>query len=313
MGTTNKRLTPPPGRPGADEQALAAHLLAGSGAAGVAFVRCEEGVLWAATPPGDLPGGALVALLLGALAGDTWRRQRALRQRLWATDSPDPFALGAVQVLAKRLGEPVHARAAVGSPPSEPLLAVTPPTLPAPLPIPPALAEAARAAADPARRVELALAQAAPPDPEGPRWARDRAVAALLFAPTGELLGWARNRVGQHRAWHAELLLLLAWAAGHPGARLPAGVELAVGLEPCAMCAGLLWSLAADPCRLRVSFAQAEPGPAARGSILRPGSAARRRFARDAHQLQATPLLQVGPGGHGPEEGGTVAGMRGRP
>lgn len=277
-------------RAGPAETALAARLLSRSGGREVAFVRAEEGLLWARDADRS---PALIELLLGALAGDTWRRQRALRRRIWSTAAAGPFELGAVAVLAKRLGEPVVPD--LTCPPAVatedgPLIQVAGPPLPAPLPIDAGLAERARAASDPVARLRLAAALAVALAADAPRWARDRPLCALLFGPAGELLGWARNRVGQHRAWHAELLVLLDWARAHPGHRLPPGSELVVALEPCAMCAGLLWTLAAEPARLRVRCARPETGPAARGSILRPESVARARFADDAAARAATPI-----------------------
>jgi tRNA(Arg) A34 adenosine deaminase TadA len=117
----------------------------------------------------------------------------------------------------------------------------------------------------------------------GERW--DNAVAALLVDGDGALLGWATNTGAHNATSHAEVNLALGWLRASR-CRLPRDGRVYVTLKPCKMCAGLLWDAAQDPLGLRVVYAQEDPGPCARETVLDAGSMARRRVARSADELR---------------------------
>lgn len=86
------------------------------------------------------------------------------------------------------------------------------------------------------RAIEVAV----PPD-ASPGQAADVPVGAVVYAPDGTELAYARNereRLGDPTA-HAEILALRAAADAWGEWRLD-GCTLAVTLEPCTMCAGAL-------------------------------------------------------------------------
>jgi tRNA(Arg) A34 adenosine deaminase TadA len=101
----------------------------------------------------------------------------------------------------------------------------------------------------------------------GPLHGLDRPVAALLVSPEGRLQAWALNTNARNRTLHAEINLVQGFyrEARNP---FPRGSRLYVTLKPCRMCAALIWQLARRDRDLRVLYAEDDPGPNARGSIL---------------------------------------------
>lgn len=250
----------------------------------VAFVLGPD-VLWWAAGPGRgawSPQSAASRLVQGLY---DLHGTRAARLLLWSTRDADPFGLGLVKVHGKRLYRITPREHGLAPPPArEVRWAFAPPPAPEVTASPPPGDVAGWAEAS--RR----LAAGARVSDDGPRWARDRRVAALLLGPEGALLGAALNTHGHNRTLHAEVNLALGHVAA-TGAPLPAGATVVVSLRPCKACAGLLWAAAADPARLRVVYADDDPGPAARNTVLCPGSDPRRRFARTAAELQAACLV----------------------
>ena len=103
---------------------------------------------------------------------------------------------------------------------------------------------------------------------EGPRWSRDRPIAALLIAPDGRILDRAWNRSGHDATLHAELQLVRRWAARSEQDEIPEGSLVATSLKPCRMCAALLAAAGAGTGRLQVIYSEDDPGPNARDTVL---------------------------------------------
>lgn len=273
---------------------VAAAVVAAAGTDDVAFLVEPDGVSWAAGPRAAWsPESAVSRLVQGLYERHGTRAARRLRRPVWSTRPPDPFGAGLVKVHGKRLVVVTPRDHGLPTPPlSEVAWRPAPSERPAlPAAPPPPLDD---------HGAWLALARgllAAPrPDPdERPRWARDRAVAALLAGPGGELLGAAVNTHGHNRTLHAEVNLVLDHV-GRTEAPLPPGAVVFVTLRPCRACAGLLWAAAARPATLRVVYGEDDPGPSARNTVLCHGSEARRRFARSPDERSARCLVQHAPG-----------------
>ncbi|MCO5166734.1 MAG: Bd3614 family nucleic acid deaminase [Planctomycetes bacterium] len=285
-GRRARRRRAPPAPPCRLHEQAAAALVEAAGE-DVAFVLGPDVLWWAAGPGGDAwsAESAVSRLVQGLYDLHGTRAARLLRRPVWSTRDVDPFGLGLVKVHAKRLYRVTPRDHGLAPPPArEVRWAFAPPPAPE-VPAHPRPGDVA-GWAEVARR----LAARAPASDAGPRWASDRRVAALLLAPDGALLGAALNTHGRNRTLHAEVNLALGHAAA-TGAPLPPGATVVVSLRPCKACAGLLWAAAADPARLRVVYAQDDPGPAARNTVLCLGSDPRRRFARTTAELQAPCLV----------------------
>jgi tRNA(Arg) A34 adenosine deaminase TadA len=218
-----------------------------------------------------------------------------VRNRIFTTERPPvpASALGAVKVAARKLhAGVVPLPGGTGLPADLPLVdagALAPPPRRAPPALDAALAAlvAAASAAGPlderraaalARRLADEVARLRPGEPGTDR--PDKAVAALLLGPGGELLGWAVNTGSKNAMRHAEANLLDVRAAG-ASAPLPRGATLLATLKPCKMCAGLIWDAASDRAALRVLYLDEDPLRYARETVLDAGSVERRRVARD--------------------------------
>jgi len=267
---------------------VAALLAAETGSADLAFVRQRDTVYFSRRA--DELRSAPVVLIQGICAALPRDAHFILRNQILATREPGPFALGMVKVAAKRLR--VVAPAAAPRPGAleaaglrcREVLSAEPPLL--------SLPSVPDAGAPATEWLRFSRSLIGPVDEERPLHARDRRVGAALVAPSGELLAAAANTNGADRTRHAELNALLAhWQRRRE--RLPRGARLYVTLRPCRMCAGLVWELAAAPGSVLVHFEEDDPGPAARETILHPGSALRRRFARSADELAAPGCFQV--------------------
>lgn len=261
---------------------VAAAVAAAAGTDDVAFVVAPDGVTWAAGPRERWsPESATSRLVQGLYEREGTRAARTLRRPVWSTRAADPFGAGLVKVHGKRLYTVTPRAHALATPPlvEAAWRFAAPASVEAPSALP--LDDPGRALAAAARLVD-----GREPDAAAPRWARDRGVAALLCGPDGAVLGAALNTHGRNRTLHAEVNLVLAHVA-RTGAPLPAGCVVFVTLRPCRACAGLLWAAAARPDALRVVFAEDDPGPSARNTVLCHGSEARRRFARTPEELAA--------------------------
>ncbi|HZU96016.1 MAG TPA: Bd3614 family nucleic acid deaminase [Planctomycetota bacterium] len=198
-----------------------------------------------------------------------------LRHTIFTTVEPTAFALGMVRVAAKKLKvvpphpDPPPLRGG-GRSQREITYAHEPP---------PRIETSPKASHEEWLRFALSLV---PATPDGlPRHARDRRVGAALVAPDGTLLAASANTNGANRTRHAELNVLLAHRSLAPGTRLY------VTLRPCKMCAGLLWDRSRERGTVLVFYAEDDPGPAARNTVLCPGSDMRKLFARTSAELEA--------------------------
>jgi len=198
-----------------------------------------------------------------------------LRHTILTTVEPTAFALGMVKVAAKKLRvvpppQPFLRFAGGGSTAHE--ITYVHPALPT-------IETTPKASHEEWLRFALSLV---PATPDGlPRHARDRRVGAALVAPDGTLLAASANTNGANRTRHAELNVLLAHRSLAPGTRLY------VTLRPCKMCAGLLWDRSRERGTVLVFYAEDDPGPAARNTVLCPGSDMRKLFARTSAELEA--------------------------
>lgn len=96
----------------------------------------------------------------------------------------------------------------------------------------------------------------------------NRSVECWLLSAQGQLLATAANTSGRNRMRHAEMNLLRVWWQ-RERRPLPAGSQLIVTLEPCAMCGGAIWECVADKENFQVIYLAADLGPAAARSVLR--------------------------------------------
>lgn len=296
--------------------AVAARLVRASGTEDVAFVFQRGTVFFARGSDEVRP--AAVELIRGVYESAPRDAHFILRNTVFATREPGPFALGMTKVAAKRLrlvsaegdgkgetlplrevtpGEPELALPGMTSPPRSPEewlhFAFELVTLRLERAPPIARSEEASSAS---LRVEGSsgpgLARDDRMQADLPRHARDRLVGAALVGPGGELLAASANSNGANRTRHAELNALLGlWHATRT--KLAPGTRLYATLRPCAMCAGLLWELSAVPGTVRVYYAHEDPGSAARNTVLCPGSATRARFARSEEELIAPGCTRV--------------------
>ena len=258
--------------PGVQPAAIAGHLL-GEGPGAVAFLLAGARLLYARhTATTWQPSSAVVRLLQGI-----WGREppetacRTVRARIYTTAADSSLDRATVRVAGKRLTAGVVPQPVPDLPlPAEPLdVGPWAPDL-QPCPGGPARAAPPRVPVD-EDRAWLGLArELAQTVPRGvSRFAADRAVAALLVGPAGELLGQATNRGGTNRTLHAEVNLVQEYYL-RTGSRLPVGCRVYTTLKPCKMCAALLAAAATDPGSLTVVYAQHDPGPAARATLLDP-------------------------------------------
>ncbi len=301
-GRRARRRSHAPGPTPLHEQTALA-VVAAAGSDDVAFVLGPEGVAWAARSSGGwTPESATSRLVQGLYERHGTRAARLLRRPVWSTRPADPFGAGLVKVHGKRWYQVAPREQGLEAPP---LVEVSWRFTPAPVAAP---APGALSIDDPAGALEAAvrLLATAPGDDPGerarPRWARHREVAALLVGRDGAVLSAALNTHGRNRTLHAEVNLVLGHVA-RTGAPLPTGCALFVTLRPCRACAGLIWAAAADPAGLRVIFAEDDPGPGARNTVLCHGSDARARFARTPEERAARCLEQHAPAGRGPARG----------
>jgi tRNA(Arg) A34 adenosine deaminase TadA len=265
---------------------LAARIVRTCGAGDVALAVHRETVLFARGRD-EVRTGA-VELIRGVYETAPRDAHFILRNTIFATREPGPFAQGMVKVGAKRLR--------VVLPEGEPSeKGETAQTLREVVPEAPAL-ETCEPHGPPESHDEwlrLAFALIKKEAPEDlPRHARDRHVGAALVAPGGQLLAASANSNGSNRTRHAELNVLLGrWHA--TGTKLAPGTRLYATLRPCAMCAGLLWELSEVPGTVLVYYAHDDPGSAARNTILCPGSPTRARFARSDAERAAPGCTRV--------------------
>lgn len=121
--------------------------------------------------------------------------------------------------------------------------------------------------------------------PSTPRYQSDRPIAALLVAEDNQLLAWATNTNSSNKTLHAEVNLIRNFQLKN-GGKLPRNSKIYTTLKPCKMCAGMIWTAAEDIQNTVVYFAEDDPGPLAKFTVLNPGTHERIRATED-------PLLRV--------------------
>jgi tRNA(Arg) A34 adenosine deaminase TadA len=113
----------------------------------------------------------------------------------------------------------------------------------------------------------------------------DRPIASLLVGPDRTLLAWGLNQNAHNRTLHAEVMLAQGFFQ-EQGKPIPAGSTLFSTLKPCKMCAAMLWHCSEDIRKLRVLYAENDPGRSAQHTILDPGSNERRAAVKDLDDLE---------------------------
>lgn len=83
-----------------------------------------------------------------------------------------------------------------------------------------------------------------------------RRIACVLVSPNDEILAWGINTATLHLTLHGEVNLITSYVS-RLGA-LPAGCRFYTTLEPCHMCAGMLYETAAAN-QIRVYYGQQDP------------------------------------------------------
>ncbi len=219
----------------------------------VAVLRADQGALAART---DAPWGPVVELAQGVWERWPERAHAILRRRVFVDAERDVDAASTPVVAKKRTVLAGAGGAEV-------------------VDLGPAAA-AARARLVPVRlgdgtldEVALACRREAAALASGPRRAlSDRPVVAALLVGDQVVLA-ARNQAGRNRCLHAEVALVQLWWERQ--GQLPAGATVATSLQPCRMCAAVLLAAASTPDRLRVVYAEADPGRFARSTALARG------------------------------------------
>lgn len=83
-----------------------------------------------------------------------------------------------------------------------------------------------------------------------------RRIGCVLVSPNDTILAWGVNMAAVHVTLHGEVNMVTAYVSQH-GA-LPAGCRVYTTLEPCHMCAGMLYETAAGN-NIRVYYGQLDP------------------------------------------------------
>lgn len=97
-------------------------------------------------------------------------------------------------------------------------------------------------------------------------------IGAVLLNFDQQIVSFGWNNHFKNRVQHAEILLVKNFISQSGLMKIPRGYTLVTTLEPCAMCAGYLHEYCEDLADLKIIFDQADPGPFAQSSILKPGS-----------------------------------------
>jgi tRNA(Arg) A34 adenosine deaminase TadA len=225
---------------------------------------------------GRLPAeSAVTRLIQGIYRSQPGQARRILRRRIRASaQAPSEMCWGMVKVAAKRIE--CGARIEERSGPAELVevggaLAADPSTFG--LGAPELGSDRLRLREDP---MSLALALAASVPVHERRSLSDRRIACVLADRDGRVLAWAVNSSSADKTLHAEVNLVQSYcrATQRP---LPSGAQVFTTLKSCKMCAGMIWTAAEDPLSLKVFFAQDDPGPKARRTVLNAGSFERER------------------------------------
>jgi len=224
----------------------------------------------------------VMRLIQGIYDLEPAQARRILRARIYSNVTPSEAELAMVKVAAKRLSAPVAFL------PNEKIqyLEVQPASAPIPLRDENLPAEI-RELLDRREFMRAALGLARQIPRRAQLYESDRPVAALLVDREGRLIGAAVNSNAQNRTRHAEMNLIQGLLGDKPAGTkiLPRGSRIYVTLKCCKMCAALIWCAAENASEIRVLYAQDDPGPNARSTVLTPFSLERKRIARSDQEL----------------------------
>lgn len=271
-----------------------AHLLLRESPEPVAFLECDGTIYFAraqAAAP-HLPFTAIVSLIQAVYEHSPEQSRRIVRNRIFSTSPPTEMCWGMTKVAAQRLTAPVTAKdhglscpfrfEELGVPLTKALSRSRGGTGPQ---YPLSLWNEARPPSTDAEFMRLARKLAAQVSRDRVLHECDRPIGALLVDATNQILAWGINSNAANKTLHAEVNLMQAFARD-TGQGLPAGSRLYATLKPCRMCAGMIWTCAADLSSLRVIYGEFDPGPGARETILDANSPDRRRLPRLPGELK---------------------------
>lgn len=247
----------------------------------IAFLFFGDTALYATySGPREAPTSAVVKLIQGIYETRPEMARQIVRARIYTTMRPTEMCLGMVRVAAKRITGELCAGAEPRSPAK--LICVAPhgnfPSIPVPA------CPATPGDHGPEAFLALAGDLSLRAHREDTLYLSDRPVAALLVSERGEILGAAANCNARNRTLHAEVNLVQNFYQ-RTGKRLPAGSTIYTTLKPCKMCAAMIWHSAEDLRTLRVIYAEDDPGPNGRATVLDLGTHERKRAAKTAEEL----------------------------
>lgn len=280
-----------------EAEAIAAHLLgtlpqkSRTNPPDLAFLRFEDTICFASySRERNEPSSAILKLIQGIYELEPKKARLVLRNRIFSTAATTELCHGAVKVAAKRIhAELVPISHSQMSPGFHWVDAGQVRSLFArePLSHPYSLLEGKDSPRSHTDFLTLAAAiRDSRTQREGPRYQRDREVAALLVSKDGEILSFGINCNHSNRTLHAELNMIQNFYA-RLGSGIPRGSRVYVTLKPCKMCAGAIWVAAEDPFSIEVYYSEFDPGRNARWTVLDVGSEERKRVARNAREREA--------------------------
>ncbi len=105
---------------------------------------------------------------------------------------------------------------------------------------------------------------------DGLAFAKGKNIGVLLVDATGKIIGCGVNTNTSNGTFHAEVNCLQSFYRYHKNgyAGFPANSRLYSTLQPCEMCAGMIWESAADPTKFFVYYGMVDPNQLAQGTKL---------------------------------------------
>jgi tRNA(Arg) A34 adenosine deaminase TadA len=95
----------------------------------------------------------------------------------------------------------------------------------------------------------------------------NRTIVAVLTDQQGNILEYSPNQNSKNKTLHAELLLLQNYYR-RTGQKIPSGSRVFVSLKPCLMCAAALFQFSEQPASIHVFYLEDDPGPKAKNTTL---------------------------------------------
>lgn len=249
-----------------------------------AFLRSGDTIYFSRSPrPVTGPYSAIVQLIQGIYEHDPAFARRHVRNRIFATATPTPMCLGMIRVAARRLYSSVTPVAHDDIEAGAKLVEVQSPRPKEP---PHSFSDGQalpQKVTSPAHALEVVekLAREQMHAGLAPRHASDRAIAAALVDESGAVLSYGVNTNARNRTLHAEVNLLQGFYA-RTGKPVPARASLYSSMKPCRMCAAMLWQMCEDVASIKVVYAEFDPGPNAKETILDAGSFDRKQACSDS-------------------------------